>query len=486
MTFPPKSRTLQLGFIIAVSLAAHLWGIASPLLDYHYHRQCNTAAIARNYHENGLHFFTPQIDWEGPYDGLAATEFPVYMWLMGLLWPLWSLGHLWGRLLSALFSAGTAVYLFKFLEKRFSTDASFYAAILFSLIPLEIYFGRTVQPEAIALLGAVASLYHWEKSLAPPRSALQWSLALFWAFLSLSQKLPYIHILIPLAALSLLTLKHKAWTDPRTLSAPVIVLAAVYAWYRHAGSGTYVVPSHPGEFLIMLEYDRLPYFVFFQFLSRYPELTATYGGLVLMGFGLRDLRRRQDRFFAIWWSSVAGLLIAGGGYTFRHEYTSLPFVPINAALMGLGLSFLRHKAANSLNPLARPVLILLVLSIPVHAGLRIKHWYGITHPFLVHAQKAADAVSAPDDLFIGNERGASVFLYHLHRKGWSWDLSEQGLERLNWIDEKIKLGARFYATGKDSAFSEPAGPFHKYFRRFPVVYDQDGILIYRLTPALSR
>lgn len=481
MTFRPRSRKLQLGLIVAVSLGSHLWGIAAPMLDYHYHRQCNTAAIARNYHENNLNFLTPQIDWEGPYDGLAATEFPLYMWLMGLLWPLLGLGDLWGRLLSALFSAGTAVYLLKFLEKRFSADAAYYAAILFSCIPLEIYFGRTVQPEAIALLGAVAALYHWDISLETPRSSADWLFALIWAFLAISQKLTYVHLLIPLAFLSLLKLKNKAWSDARTLSAPVIVMSLVYAWYRHASSGTYVVPTHPGEFLIMLEYDRLPYFVFFQFLSRYPELTATYGGLVLMGYGCRVLWRQKDRFFPIWWASVAVLLIAGGGYTFRHEYTSLPFVPINAALMGIGLDFLRLKVRISRNPWAKPILAMLLLSVPIHAGLRIKHWYKISNPFLVHAQKAADAVSAPEDLFIGNERGASVFLYHMHRKGWSWNLTEQGPERLGWIDEKIKLGAKFYATFKDPSLSDPTSPFHQYFRRFPIVYDQDDILIFNLS-----
>ena len=76
---------MLLGAIVAVSLIPHLQAISAPMLDYHYHRQCNTAAIAREFLSNGLRFFHPQITWEGPYSGLAATEFPLYMWLMGLL-----------------------------------------------------------------------------------------------------------------------------------------------------------------------------------------------------------------------------------------------------------------------------------------------------------------------------------------------------------------------------------------------------------------
>jgi len=101
-------RSTRLALVLAASLLAHARGLFAPPLDYHHHRQVNTAAIARNYHRHGLEFASPRIDWRGDYQGRAATEFPLYMWLVGLLWPLGGLGELWGRLLSALFSAATS------------------------------------------------------------------------------------------------------------------------------------------------------------------------------------------------------------------------------------------------------------------------------------------------------------------------------------------------------------------------------------------
>lgn len=112
------SRRFQIFLILSASVLVHLKGATAPPLDYHFHRQCNTAAIAQNFHENGLNFLRPQIDWQGGKAARAATEFPLYMWLVGLLWPLGGLGLLWGRWLSIAFSAAAAVYLFLFLETR--------------------------------------------------------------------------------------------------------------------------------------------------------------------------------------------------------------------------------------------------------------------------------------------------------------------------------------------------------------------------------
>lgn len=472
--------------IVLASLLSHLNGISSPPLDYHYHRQTNTAAIARNYARNGLNFFSPQIDWQGAYAGRSATEFPLYMWLTGLFWPLFKLGAVWGRILSTLFSAITAVYLFLLLERRTPPRAAFYSGILFSCIPLEIFFGRTVQPEALALLGTTAALYHWDCWLAQPKKTAHWGLATLFIFLAISHKLPYAYILLPLAVLAWRQRGPAAFKDIRVLLALAFVAAGVGGWYRYASTGAFVVPTHGGEFWKLLDYKGLRFYIQFQFLSRFPELAATYGGLILGFIGAWELVfGRRDVFLASWFAAVGLSLIIGGGYTFFHEYTSLPFAPVNAAFMGYGLFLLQEKISG-LRAKARPWawagLTLLVLSVPVHAVLRIKHWYNISYPFLAQAGTAADSVGARGDLFICNQRAASTFLFFLDRKGWSWDLAEAGEKSLADIDEKIKDGAKFFMTEKVDAFKDKESVFARYFySRYPVVYDKGGMLIFKLT-----
>lgn len=473
MIFAPRSRARCLFLAAAASVLVHLPAITAPPLDYHYHRQVNTAAIARNYYRNGLRFLKPQIDWEGSYSGRAATEFPLYMWLTGLLWPLGRLGDVWGRILSLLFSSLTAVYLFLLVELLLDTEKAFYASVLFSFIPLEIYFGRTIQPEALALLATVATLYHWHRHWQPRRPWSHWLLATAFAFLAVSHKIPYAYLFMPLAGLALLKGGTKSLADWRSWLAFLLACGGVLAWYRFASSGAYVVPTQAESFRKLFDYERLPFYVQFQFLSRWPELAATYGGAVLALVGMRSLGFSRP-FLWVWFAAVCLYVVAGGGYTFYHEYTSLPFAAVNAAFMGAGLSFL---LARRLHALA----LLLVLAMPVHAFFRIRHWYGTDYAFLLKAAEAADAVSAKEDLFACNNRATSLYLYFLDRKGWSWDLEEAGVERLDEVDSYARAGAKFFMTRKSGAFADPESLYFKRFKRYPLVYDQDGILIYKLT-----
>ena len=480
----PLGRGLCLALILAASALVHIKGIASPMLDYHFQRQCNTAAIARNYRENGLRFFHPQIDWSGNDRGPAATEFPLYTWLIGLLWPM-GLGVLWGRVLAAAFSALTAVYLFRFLEEKLGLESAFYSAVLFSFIPLEVYFGRTVQPEALALLSTVAAFYHWERAFAPDRHPDEWLAAVFFAFLAISHKIPYAYLFIPMAYLAWQKLGREAIHDGPALLAFPITALGVYMWYRYTGKDSHFVPSYPREILSHLSYRRLPYFVQFQFISRFPELVATYGGMILIFFGAREIVfRRRLVFFAVWFLSICAYLVAGGDYTFRYEYTSLPLVPVNAAFMGEGLRLLRESAARlrpGLRRWALAGLALLVLSVPIHAALRIKHWYRINYPFLINAEAAADKISSRGDLFITNHAADSLFLFHLHRRGWGYDPEKDGSDPLDFIRRKIPEGAKFFATEKAGPFADKGGlPARGLYSRFPVAYDDGSLLVFRL------
>ena len=182
-------RWAMVASIVALSLLAHLKGITAPVLDYHYHRQANTASIARNFHRFELPPWAPRVDWEGGKPERAATELPLYTYLVGRLWDVFELGDAWGRLLSVFCSGLTAVLLFLFLERDerrkvgwLDTQSSFLAGLFFSLLPVEIFFGRTIQPEALALLATIASFWGMDRYLA----AKGWRGAGWWAVSALA------------------------------------------------------------------------------------------------------------------------------------------------------------------------------------------------------------------------------------------------------------------------------------------------------------
>lgn len=487
MSAAPNRRALFAAAVCALSLAVHLKGIRAPLLDYHYHRQVNTAAIARNYWREDRPLLKPRIDWAGPEDRLAATELPVEMWLHGKLWPLFGLGEAWGRVLSVLASALTALLLFLLFERELGTEAGFYGAALFTVLPIEVYFGRTVQPEAAALMFFAAALYFWDRSLESGRSWAAWLAATVSAFLSIGLKLPYAHMFIPLAALSWRRLGRAALTDGRTWAAGLTALGGVGAWYVYASHGVYVVPTHGPEFEILLHYADTPHHIWFFLVSRFPELVATYGGLVLFFFGAREvLLGRRDLFWIAWLGGSFFHLIVLGKYGQDHEYTCLPVAAGAAGLMGEGLRLLIERARSAAperRAWARAGVALLVVAVPVHAALRIGHWYRQGFEYAARAGEAAAAVSRPGDLFLTNSMAPSMLLYYLDRRGWSEEFSTYPDDRDAMIERYRAQGARFLATEKKGLFADPDGPLWKEFRaRSAPLWDDGSLVIFPLAP----
>jgi len=67
--------------------------------------------MACNFFENGYRLLHPQIDWGGATGGEVESEFPIYQFLVALLYGLCGVSESWGRALSLAFSLLTVVYL---------------------------------------------------------------------------------------------------------------------------------------------------------------------------------------------------------------------------------------------------------------------------------------------------------------------------------------------------------------------------------------
>jgi hypothetical protein len=262
-------------------------------------------------------------------------------------------------------------------------------------------------------------------------------------------------------------------------------MGGVGGWYFYASHGVYVVPTHGSEFWGILRYDRTPYYVKFLILSRFPEIIATYGGLVFFFFGAREVFfRRRDLFWLTWFFGSFVHLVALGDYGHIHEYSCLPLAASTAGLMGLGLQMLVERTRANHSPRkawAAAGLALLVVAVPVHAAFRIGHWYKQGFEYLGRAGEAANAVSRPGDLFFTNSVGPSVLLYYLDRRGWSEDLplrTEADAEAL--IAEHTREGARFLASEKKGLFAEDGAMWRLMSARSKPVWDDGSLVIFPL------
>ncbi|RKY58324.1 MAG: dolichyl-phosphate-mannose--protein mannosyltransferase, partial [Candidatus Latescibacterota bacterium] len=74
--------------IVVLNLGIHLIGLSQPLVDAQNWRQADTAAIARNFYEEGMNPLYPRIDWRGRTEGYVESEFPLFSWLVALFYKL--------------------------------------------------------------------------------------------------------------------------------------------------------------------------------------------------------------------------------------------------------------------------------------------------------------------------------------------------------------------------------------------------------------
>ena len=103
------ATTLPLGLPLLVGASLRLIQIQAPILGIHSWRQADTAAMARNFAEQGMNLLLPQIDWGGAGSGVVEAEFPLYPYAVALLYRLFGVQEWLARGLSVLCSLLTIV-----------------------------------------------------------------------------------------------------------------------------------------------------------------------------------------------------------------------------------------------------------------------------------------------------------------------------------------------------------------------------------------
>ena len=98
-----NSSTRILIGVFLTALAFRLWGVTNPLLDFHAWRQTLTATIAYNYYAEGMDFLSPSPNM---LNQLGAFEFPLYTFIIALLYKVFGFHETIGRLVAIAFSMG--------------------------------------------------------------------------------------------------------------------------------------------------------------------------------------------------------------------------------------------------------------------------------------------------------------------------------------------------------------------------------------------
>jgi len=465
--------------IVLWSVLVHLPGLKSPLRDYHAYRQCQTASMARNYVRHGMHFFSPEIDTDGT-PVRAGTEFPIYSYLLAILFKLFGLKEVFGRLLSMIFAAWGAIFLYLFVRPRLGSWIALWSALVMCAIPIHIYFTRTVQPEPMALWGYLGFLYFADLWMNREKERAYWVSAVLLGALAPLLKLPFLYLVFPMWLYlgyengGTKKLMQKLW-----LAMMALILALVALWYHFAKTASVVLlPLSVQEHITNLLPALTWHLWVTQFVSHVPELVTTYAGLLLGLLGLYYFRRAKALPLLLFWMLASVLYVPLlGEYGVIHRYTLLPLAPMAAVYIACGISALWEYAKA--RPSYRILAGVLVLSIPLHAGLRIRHWYHLDYEYVLRAQKTLSASSKPSDLVLVASRETPELLYYLDHYGYPLDPARKREGLLQDISNK---GGRYLLVPKEDNFKRLSEWKTVLTRKARLLQDDPDYLLYQLSP----
>lgn len=148
--------------ILGIAAFARTKGLMNPLLDDQGWRQADTASMG--WHMLGRLTELPQVwfptlNYDGTVPQRVELEFPFLPYLLAWTWTLVGWSDLWGRIGGILFSLFTVWGIFMLGQKCFSIRSGLWAAGIYALLPLSVYYGRVVMPEPVAQAFTVWALY---------------------------------------------------------------------------------------------------------------------------------------------------------------------------------------------------------------------------------------------------------------------------------------------------------------------------------------
>ncbi len=437
-TWSPRKRTyLQLALPLLFLLLMLLRNVGDPLLDRHAWRQADTAGFARGLARGEFNVLHPRFLAYYPdaygIDGATESEFNLYPLLVAGLWRLFGEHDVLARLVSIAFSLGTAVWVF-FLGRRFFSGAAGALAVVFlGLSPAYVFYGRTVQPDAVALFFAVGALYLWVRWLDTDAWPAYLGAALC-AALALLTKIPSLYIGIPLLGAALIARGPRVFRDGRFWLFGLIALTPMIAYYLHAHriyqeTGMTVYGIHggwpgSGKFdtlgqLMSIDFYRV------MFVRLRGVLLGRYGLLLLL-LGLAMDHDRHEGTLLIWLGAVALFILAVAEGNRQHEYYQLPLIPVAALFIGKALAGLLRPGALGIRlrivgERLGPLLVAGLLLLSLRGALdQLRAMTAQTTVLLevAEAVRAHTPEDAPVAIVHDWARVPEVF-YYADRRGWS-------------------------------------------------------------------
>lgn len=464
-------------------------------------RECDYAALARNFAREGMNILRPRIDWRGSGPGYAEMELPIIPWTMAVFYKVFGIHEAIGRALIWVVSLLTLLVFFALARRLLPPAGAAAAGLFFVLSPLSVRVSNALQPEGLMLLLIVSGVYCFIRWLEGDGWRFYWLSAAAIAG-AILVKAPAAHIGILLAAL---LVRKKGWPALlrlETWAFGVLALLPAAAWYTYAHR-LYL------EYGLSLGLSNETHWLGWD-LVRSPRALLSHMTGVARGEGIFVWTPIGAAFLAIllffrkgneikavvaWWLISIGIFFLAALRTVGDDwavYYHVVAVPPAALTIGAVAGWLATRWRSSdLLRFERKVLVagfLLVYGFLAVLVARDFHPRAL-EPLYRCARSFSASIPEGDLILVSGgpakdptgrpvAYNASYFFYWLDRRGWNIPSDAASLEA---VREYARRGASFFIAEKSFLALNP-GLEGELRAAFPAPAECPGAVLFRIVP----
>lgn len=413
--------------LFLISVAPRLYRIDNPVADWHSWRQADTAAVTRNFVNEGYNPFFPKFDSlislnEGNLpnpERYFFAEFPLYNSIVYPFYEVYGVDEVYARGVSVFFASLTTVVLFLLVSSFSSRFVALVSAVTFAVMPFNIYYGRVVMPDPLHIFLGVLALYL--VVLWTQRKTWVWPILAGFALTGCILTKPYGLVLgLPIAYLLWRGFGWKIIKNPWLYVFASIALLPFLAWRWH-------IHQYPegmfGTAWLFNQGDIRFTGAYFRWLifDRMNRLIFATGGFVLFFLGLvMKPTKKEGYLYHLWLAGVVifFVVIAKGNVT--HDYYQLPLVPIGAIFIAKGVEYLVLNGKSVFQRLMSIGVAVVLFALMIAFGwYEVRGFFNVNRPEIVEAGQYIDQNLPEDATVIAPYMSDPAFLYQTNRYGWT-------------------------------------------------------------------
>lgn len=448
-----KAFTIVSLLLIAIlGIFVRLYKVNGAIADWHSWRQADTAAVARNYVQNGIDLLHPRYDdlsniqtgYDNP-EGYRMVEFPLYQGAAA--WCFTTFGifsiELWLRILAIAASTITGISLGILVWRRINAITGVLTAFLYAVLPYSIFYGRAILPDGISVCLAVVSILLFDIASDIKKKTGTWILTLLAAIVAgtaLLVKPVAGFVLLPVIGILLTNRKTIGTTFFRLVLFSVMTLLPFYIWRQWIAQYPEGIPV----FLWLFNSNAIRFkgaWFYWLFAERISKLILGYWGVLFLGLGLIEKTEKKERLLShlLGFGALLYMTILATGNV-QHDYYQILILPAIVVYSAKGIAWMIKKnwEAKGLQKITGIAVGFVVFAFTIFfSWYTVRTYYWVNRIEIIEAGTAARALLPANAKVIAPYNGDTTFLYQTGHQGWPLGFD---------IDKKIQMGATHYVT----------------------------------------